>query len=352
MIRKLSVHNFTVFREATFEPSRGLNVVIGANGTGKSHLLKLAYAVARVRAEANGRTAGAPISTKEDWQRALAAKLVGVFRPQSLGRLVSRQRGRNRCEVAVEFVDGAMLRFSFATNSKAEVKLDGAPPAASEAGAVFLPTQEALSTHRGFAEAYRRRELDFDETYYDLALALEAPPLRGRPPKEVTEMSERLEELIGGRVQHEASRGFSFVSKQEGRGAVEMPLVAEGFRKLGMVSHLIRNGSLGATHLLFWDEPETNLNPRMLHPLAEVLIDLAARGIQVFLATHSLFFLRELELAFRRNDRGVAPRYVALALEDDGTVRLDQGASSDDIEPIAMLEADLDQSDRYLEVVE
>ena len=70
---------------------------------------------------------------------------------------------------------------------------------------------------------------------------------------------------------------------------MEADLVAEGYRKLTMVARLIANGSLDANSLLFWDEPEANLNPRLIRRLAPLLLDLAEAGVQVFIATHSLF---------------------------------------------------------------
>ena len=48
MLKTLELQNFTVFKEATLNFSPGLNVIIGENGTGKSHLLKLGYAMMRV----------------------------------------------------------------------------------------------------------------------------------------------------------------------------------------------------------------------------------------------------------------------------------------------------------------
>ena len=47
MLNRLHIRNFTVFAEAEFEFSAGLNVIVGTNGTGKSHGLKLGYAVLR-----------------------------------------------------------------------------------------------------------------------------------------------------------------------------------------------------------------------------------------------------------------------------------------------------------------
>jgi recombinational DNA repair ATPase RecF len=43
MLKTLHLTNFTVFEDTKFEISPGLNVVIGDNGVGKTHLLKVAY---------------------------------------------------------------------------------------------------------------------------------------------------------------------------------------------------------------------------------------------------------------------------------------------------------------------
>jgi predicted ATP-dependent endonuclease of OLD family len=44
MLTHLKLKNFTAFTEADFEFCEGLNVIIGENGTGKTHVLKAAYA--------------------------------------------------------------------------------------------------------------------------------------------------------------------------------------------------------------------------------------------------------------------------------------------------------------------
>jgi hypothetical protein len=38
-------------------------------------------------------------------QIAIADKIVNVFRPESLGRIVRRRQGRERCELAAQFSD-------------------------------------------------------------------------------------------------------------------------------------------------------------------------------------------------------------------------------------------------------
>lgn len=345
MLKNLSVHNFTVFSEQEIRFASGLNVIIGENGTGKSQLMRLAYALASVSHSQNN----AIRQNKEDLQRTIADKLSAVCRPESLGRLVSRQQGRNRCEVKIDFLKPtkAGFDFSFATNSKTEVKLGSALSANLEAAPVFFPTREMLSIFPGFAAAYRNRELEFDETYYDLALALEPSPLKGKRPEKVSTLIDEIENIIGGRVLFEKGR-FYLLPKSKGQGWIEMPLVAEGIRKFAMMVYLLINGGLRNKSILFWDEPETNLNPKLMQSLAQALVVLAREGIQLVLATHSLFLLRELTIALAApENKKVETQFIAFD-RTDSDVTVSQGKSINEIEPIAMLDADLEQTDRYL----
>ena len=93
MLRSLQLANFTVFPSAKMNFGRNLNVIIGENGSGKSHLLKAAYAALAVVASQQYRRDGAAPAGKPGLERDIANKLLAVLRPDGLGRLVRRQRG-------------------------------------------------------------------------------------------------------------------------------------------------------------------------------------------------------------------------------------------------------------------
>ena len=81
MLNKAVIKNFGPLPNGEYHFASGLNVIVGENGLGKSHLLKLLYTVLKVNADAKE-------FTKTALQKAYAEKLVGVFRPDALGRLV------------------------------------------------------------------------------------------------------------------------------------------------------------------------------------------------------------------------------------------------------------------------
>jgi ABC-type protease/lipase transport system fused ATPase/permease subunit len=99
--------------------------------------------------------------------------------------------------------------------------------------------------------------------------------------------------------------------------------------------------------MLFWDEPEANLNPRLLRSIAQSILALSRQGLQVFMATHSLFLLRELELLLAESDLqpGQNPMFFGLH-PVDGAVDVQGGPELACIGSIAALDEELLQEDR------
>lgn len=347
MLKSMTLNGFTVFRNAEIHFTPGLNIVIGENGYGKSHLLKLGYCVSWFSdflAAQVERGNDAPQGSRGS---VLGEKLLRVFRPESVGRLASRVQGRKRASVDVRFTTGAAadLAFSFATNSRQDVTFDRLPTRPAPAPSVFLPTKEVISMYPGFTALYRDYHLEIDETYYDLCLALERPLTRGPKEAKTKPLLKPIEKLLHGSVVNFNGR---FMLRIPGQGNMEMPLVAEGFRKLATVAYLIANGSLRDKAVLFWDEPETNLNARYIRDVVGMLVEIAKLGVQVVVATHSLFFLREAEILLGDPKYArVGRHYVALGGKS-GDVSVTQGESVQEIEPILALDEELDQANRYL----
>jgi predicted ATPase len=347
VIESLRLKDFTVFKDAKFEFAAGLNVVVGENGTGKTHILKLAYSLTQVCARGAREPASAP--TKSFLQSAIANKLTAVFRPDELGRLARRdRRGRQRSEVCCHYrapIDE--VAFSFNTASRSEVIVDRAPSAWIEKHPVYLPARELLTLFPGFVSLYETSYLPFEETWRDTSILLGAPLARGPREKRIKELLVPLEAAMNGKV--ELNEGGRFYLNSGGV-PTEMHLVAEGLRKLAMVARLIATGSLVDKGFLFWDEPESNLNPKIIRTVAQTIVHLAQSGIQVFVATHSLFLLRELELLLQQPENSETERRFIGLHRRAGGVEVMQGNSVDEIGDISALEEELTQSDRYLEV--
>lgn len=116
-------------------------------------------------------------------------------------------------------------------------------------------------------------------------------------------------------------------------------------RKLGLLWLLIQNGTLLEGAVLFWDEPEANLNPRLLKTLIDILLELQRLGVQVFLATHNYVILKEIDLRTENTDKVT---FHALYPEN-GEIKCHTTDSYLDIHPNAIAEAFSDLYDREVE---
>lgn len=358
MLKQLSVENFTVFPKAEFNFAKGLNVIVGENGTGKSHVLKLAYAVIAQTNELRKENPSydPEVEHLDDGVEDRAApvhyisKLKNVFRVSSIEKLARLQPETNDdlFKLNLEFYDSTCkLDIAFKHSKKATGMAHNIYKMAvindyQPARAIFFPTRELLTIYPGFVPLYEARYLEFDETYRDTCLLLGEPLLR----KPMADLLEVLEEAMGGRVELDNGR-FYLMTPDQGR--LEMPLVAEGLRKLAMLAQIIAVGAVEKGGYLFWDEPEANLNPRLIKVVAKVIQQLAQAGIQIFIATHSLFLLRELEILQSATQQPITQRYFALKQGDD-SVEVEQGDTVDDLQTLVLLDEELQQSDRYMEV--
>jgi predicted ATPase len=279
-ITKVSVKNFTAFETLDLEFSAGMNVFIGANGTGKTHLMKLIYSACDV--------------SKPNMD--FAEKLIRTFLPSgnALRRLVHRQKKSNTCDIQI-IRDKLLINAKFTSHSetpkdaiiKGEREWSNHP-----VESVFIPAKEMLSNAPGFRSLYSKREIHFEEIYLDIIDRAYLPFLRGPMESTRKKLLENLQKTMDGKV---AIKDQEFFLKNK-QGNLEFTLLAEGIRKLGLLWLLIQNGTLLKGSVLFWDEPEANLNPKLYGPLVQILIELQRLGVQIFLATHDYVILKEIDL--------------------------------------------------------
>jgi predicted ATP-dependent endonuclease of OLD family len=108
---------------------------------------------------------------------------------------------------------------------------------------------------------------------------------------------------------------------------------------------LLENGSLEVGDTLLWDEPESNLNPKLIKDVAAALYVLSENGIQIILTTHSYFLLKEIDLISRLKGNNVETTYFGLS-KLDNDIRIEQGKKLQDISSIVALDEELTQYDR------
>ena len=324
-VTKIKLQHFTAFKDLEVEFSPGINALIGANGTGKTHLMKACYAFS-YGARSHG---------------ALLDKLVEVFLPsgRNSDRLI--QQEHEVSAGAVEVHAGTWYtRVRLLRSGEMEIDMSAAPPTGGRC--VYVPVKEVLANAPGFLSLYAAREVHFEEVYRDILYRAYLPSLREPIDDAHRRMLDNLEKVIGGKV---TVRGEEFFLTNE-QGDLEFTLLAEGWRKLGLLWLLIRNGTLQKGSVLFWDEPEANLNPKMFRTVIEVLLGLQRAGVQVFFATHDYVILKELDLQMTEEDQ-VA--FHSLYRDDAGDIACHTTGHYLDIRPNAIGEAFDDLYDRQIE---
>ena len=293
--------------------------MLGANGTGKTHLMKVAYAACDVRTS----------------KARFPDKLARLFLPsnQTMGRLVNRRRGRSKAIAEVAWgAPFVQTTFSNLTKSAASANVRERRAPERLGPSAYIPVKEMLANAPGFRSLYSSRSIHFEEIYSDILDRAFLPPLLGAPDGARRELLNTLRKALEGKVWYEGEE-FFIRSRQ---GKLEFTLLAEGLRKLGLLWLLIQNGTLTEGSILFWDEPETNLNPRLFRSVVEILLELQRQGVQIFIATHDYLILKLLDLQMTGDDKVV---YHALYRDAHGKLVCNTADSYLDIAPNAIAEA-------------
>ncbi len=293
MLEKIKFTKFTAFEELEVNFSPGVNIFVGENGTGKTHILKAAYAACDIAKSKGG----------------FAEKINNVFYPsgKQIGRLVKRSSvsSAGSLEVTRTLENGKrlILRISLSnhTTKPDKARISGSPKAWTESPmeAAFIPVKDMMANAPGFSSLYKEREIHFEEIYVDIIRKASLPLLKGPTDNQRKKLLTSLQSAMDGKV---VAKNEEFFLRSK-HGELEFTLLAEGYRKMGLLWLLIQNGTLLNGSVLFWDEPETNLNPRLMRTVVGILLELQRLGVQVFVTTHDYVILKEFDLQTKNRDK-------------------------------------------------
>ena len=107
--------------------------------------------------------------------------------------------------------------------------------------------------------AVEKNNVRFDDTYLDIINAAKVDISVGRNSDSKNAVLRRIQEMTHGTVVYDAKRDEFYL--KNGSSRQEFNLVAEGIRKMALLWQLVKNGTLEKESVLFWDEPEANINP-------------------------------------------------------------------------------------------
>lgn len=256
-IKNVKISNFTVFQNIDINLASGINVIIGENGTGKTHLMKLMYA----NIEKDDVYNYFKVKKDQDLRRNIEEKYSYQYSFDDKEEMVSKEPNYFK-------------------------------------SSIFIPAKDFLTHSKGFLSMYDKFDMPFDKTYYDIISKSLLPNLK-KIPEIGKAVLPKLENIIGGKVIVENETFF--IQKLDGK-KVEFSMEAEGIKKIAILWQLIMNESITRGTVLFWDEPEANINPMLFKDVAEILLTLSRNDVQIFVATHNYVFAKYVEVLMEDTD--------------------------------------------------
>jgi len=220
MLKKIKFNQFTAFDRLEISLSVGINIFIGENGTGKTHILKAAYAACDITKSQGG----------------FAKKVTDVFYPsrKQIGRLVKRSSvsSKGSLEIIREVDDAReiTLRLSMSnhTTNPNKAKVSGATKTWIEnpMEAVYIPVKDMMANAPGFRSLYEEREIHFEEIYVDIIRKAFLPVLKGPPDQQRKRLLEILQKAMGGKLLLK-KRNFFYVANKANWSLLYSPRVIE-----------------------------------------------------------------------------------------------------------------------------
>lgn len=296
MINSIALKNYGLITELKWDNLSNINIIVGANGTGKTFLLKSIYS---------------SLKTLETFQKGneyrneseiLSDKLYWTFQTSKIGNLVTKG-ATEPLEHSILHNDN-LFSYKFGKDTTKNITHITNRTQRREANTIFIPAKEVLTLQKIIIQSRESKNFGFDETYYDLALALQFPKTKGNISKKVTESRKILEDLLEGKIEVDVKSGEWMYKK--GNQLYNLGVTAEGIKKIAILDQLLGNRYLTKDSIIIVDEPEAGLHPHAIVKFMEILNLLSEYGLQIFIATHSYFVVKKMYLLARENKKSIS----------------------------------------------
>jgi predicted ATPase len=280
-IDRVEIKDFLVFKgKFACDFCRGVNVLIGANATGKTTLLREMYrATETFITDKTNSLADDVVITDADGNKTII--------PRGSAQVIFGVPQKNNFKV---------IRTS--VNKR-----------------VFIPEKDILEHAKGLLTFIEQKQTGFTQIYKDVLINAQDSPTQAQSETQKN-VGRMIVDTIGGEVQWDKGDGSFYTIKTNG-DRIPFANEASGFKKLGFLGLLVTCGQLANDAVLFWDEPENSLNPELMPVLVDILLELQRGGVQIFLATHNYNLARYFDI--KKTDKDCVMFYN-LSKRDNGSI--------------------------------
>ncbi|WP_157159531.1 AAA family ATPase [Brachyspira pilosicoli] len=310
MIQNFEIRDYRQFKNAKFDNFANVNLFVGENDTGKTTILKFLYCISHQLKNIKNKN----------------MRVCNIF--QYINNLYTF----NNFKFGVSYTptyklknlylyDESTIDFSTSvingnntiinSNNKInDYNYDYKP--------LFIPAKEILSIMNSIIYLKNQNiESGFDDSYTDIIYEILAK--KNIDEKELLSFFKNKYDFYNGNIQIDKNTNAVNYYKNDGN-IYNINITAEGIKKLGIFEVLHSTGNLTKKSILFIDEPENSLHPKMVRELMRFLVDISKDGVQIFMASHNSFVLNQLSNIATKDDY---PINVYFFLKEDNHTRID-----------------------------
>lgn len=312
MIQNFEIRDYRQFKNAKFDNFANVNLFVGENDTGKTTILKFLYANCHKLKYLTDRKEY-DISINEALYTIYGKGSENIFdidfRNSKIARLNLLSNTNKDTKFNCSFIN---------SNYKTITSNDNINNYNYDYKPLFIPAKEILSIMNSIIYLKNQNiESGFDDSYTDIIYEILAK--KNIDEKELLSFFKNKYYFYNGNIQIDKNTNAVNYYKNDGN-IYNINITAEGIKKLGIFEVLHSTGNLTKKSILFIDEPENSLHPKMLRELMRFLVDISKEGVQIFMASHNSFVLNQLSNIAIKDDY---PINVYLFIKEDNHTRIE-----------------------------
>ncbi|MEI0494448.1 ATP-binding protein [Brachyspira intermedia] len=310
MIKDFEIHDYRQFKNAKFDNFANVNLFVGDNDTGKTTILKFLYCISHELKNI--------INT--NIRNCSVYQYINNLYTFNNFKFGSSNKPTDKLKKLYLYDENSIHFNASISNSNNEIitSNDNINNYNYDYKPLFIPAKEILSIMNAVIYLKNQNiESGFDDSYTDIIYEILAR--KNIDKRELLNVFKNKYDFYKGNIQIDKNTNAINYYKNDGN-IYNINITAEGIKKLGIFEVLHNTGNLTKKSILFIDEPENSLHPKMVRELMRFLVDISKEGVQIFMASHNSFVLNQLSnIAIKDN----YPINVYFFLKEDDYTKID-----------------------------